>query len=291
MWDGDFEVAYQTARGIADQLTSAEVAGYRAWWWYLASSAASLFGETDGVRDCLTRAARCGVNRGWVNGVLRTRQGQSNQREMQAAADPEPNGDGLWERLADWGWAGPSFEKTLATMQNELADPYHVRYHEGLEILGKAFGAATTRTTDQGAPDVVWSFASDFHMAFEAKTEKKPMNPLSKRDVQEAKGHADWVRTHLCGESADAEIATVVVAPSAALHQIALPFAGGLYYISPDRVAEIAGEVVEGLRELRIRFSGREFADSVAELSAAIRRSNLSIERVRNIFLAKPLKE
>jgi hypothetical protein len=289
MWDENFASAYQTARSIADQLTSAELAGYRAWWWYLAAFAASLMDDVNAVSDCLGRASKCGVNSGWLN---RTRLLRTKNKVMEVVApEHEPNAEGLWEVLSDWGWAGPSFEERLTKMVDQLKKPDHLSYHEGLETLGKAFGASTTRTTEQGSPDVVWSFASDLHVAFEAKTEKKPVALLSKKDVQEAKGHSDWVRSRLSENVTGGEVGIVVVAPSPSLHQIALPFAGGLYYVAPDRVLATAGEVADSIRQLRVKFSGREFAEALPEFSAAIRNLNLTVERVRIIFLSAPLRK
>ena len=81
-------------------------------------------------------------------------------------------------------------------MSERLKDRNHVAYHQGLETLGLCFGATTTRATDQGAPDVIWSFAGDFHLAFEAKTEKGKDSKLSKSDLQEARGiRSGFVRT------------------------------------------------------------------------------------------------
>jgi hypothetical protein len=176
-------------------------------------------------------------------------------------------------------------------MSQHLRTPDHVSFHEGLETLGKLFGATTIRTTEQGAPDVVWSFATDLHIAFEAKTEKKQAGLLSKKEIQEAKLHPDWIRSRLCESREAAEVATVVVAPSASLHQIALPFAGGLYYIAPERVLQIGSETSESIRQLRIKFSGRDFSEALVEFSAALRNLNLTLERVRNNFLSDPLKK
>ena len=38
MWDDDYGTAMTAARYIADHATAAELAGYRAWWWFLASA-------------------------------------------------------------------------------------------------------------------------------------------------------------------------------------------------------------------------------------------------------------
>ncbi|MGO9862191.1 MAG: DEAD/DEAH box helicase [Terriglobales bacterium] len=288
MWDDNYTSAYETARGIADHLTSAELAGYRAWWWYLASIAASFMQDVGAEQDCLERASKCGVNSGWLN---RLRQQRNKAAKPETSKGTEPNAEGLWDLLSNWGWAGPAFEQKLAKMIDQLKDTYHVSYHEGLDALGKCYGATTTRSTESGAPDVVWSFTTDLHLAFEAKTEKKPAGVLSKKDVQEAKGHADWIQTHLSDNAETAEIATVVVAPSPSLHQIALPFAGGLFYVDPQSVLKIADKAAENLRKLRVKFSGRDYAQAAVEFSTAMRNGGLDLASVRKAFLSEPLKK
>ncbi len=194
MWEENYPQAFEMARAIADRITSPELSGYRAWWWYLAAVAASLMGDKKIEQDALRRGSRCGINSGWLNQLLLDRKVAAPEK----SEGIEPNAEGLWDVLTKWGWAGPYFEQKITQMLSQLDDPYHVAYHEGLEALGKCFGAMTTRTTAMGVPDVVWSFPGDFHLTFEAKTEKSADGKLSKKDVQNAKDHPDWVRANLC---------------------------------------------------------------------------------------------
>lgn len=288
MWDDNFQYAQQTAHGIADKLTSPELSGYRAWWWYLASVAASLADNRKAEQDYLTRGSKCGVNSGWLNQLLH----QRNQAvKYQKNVEIEANAETLWDLLTRWGWAGPAFEQRIKGMLGQLNESFHVGYHEGLDLLGQCFGAITTRTTEQGAPDVVWSFANDLHFAFEAKTEKNAAGELSKKDLQEAKGHVDWVKDRLSQDPEATEIDTIVVAPTPAVHQIALPFAGGLYYLSPEKILQIAQRASEAVRKLRVTFSGREFAEAAIEFSSAMRNFGLDFTSTRAAILSERLKK
>ena len=287
MWDQNFALALEIARAIADQITSPELSGYRAWWWYLAAVAASLMGDSRVEQDALRRASRCGINSGWLNQLLHGRKTAAPEK----AEGIEPNAETLWDVLTAWGWAGPRFEETVAKMVTQLNNPYHAVYHEGLETLGKCFGANTTRLTEMGAPDVVWSFADDSHVTFEAKTEKSPDGKLSKKDVQNAKGHLDWARAKLCRNAATATLAAIVIAPSPELSQIALPFAGDLLYVSPEQIGKLAVQIVDNLRKLRIKFSGRDFAAAASEFSAEMRNAGLDLPGLRKALLSTPLKK
>jgi hypothetical protein len=287
-WDDNFQHAHVIAHQIADQLTAPELSGYRAWWWYLASRAAFLMKDKAAEQDCLRRGASCGVNAGWLNFLLHDR---NKSAAYEAHKDLELNAEGLWDHLTTWGWAGPAFERAMGDMLTNLSDIYHVRFHQGLDTLGQCFGAATTRTTEQGAPDVIWSFPNAFHVIFEAKTEKKPSGELSKKDVLEAKGHHDWTQEKMSPEAKDVETKVVVVAPDATLHKIADPFAKGLYYAPPDEVLRLATVLAENVRKLRVSFSGREFSEAGVEFSAAIRNSRLDIPSLRRALLSRKLKE
>jgi len=288
MWDENYEQAHEAGHRIADELVSAELSGYRAWWWYLSSAAASLSGNAKAEADCLQRGAKCGINSGWLNQLLQHR---SNITTYQKDASIEVNAEGVWDQITTWGWAGPTFEDRLQQMIAHLKVAYHVAYHEGLDLLGQCFGAATTRKSEQGAPDVVWSFENDLHIAFEAKTEKKDSGELAKKDVTEAKGHIDWVRDRLCQNPEKAEIHVVVVAPTPALHQVALPFAGGLFYLAPESVLKVSEKTVECMRKLRVKFGGREFAEAAVEFSAALRNMGLDIESAKKVLLTEHLKK
>jgi hypothetical protein len=287
MWEENFPHAHEIARQIADKIISPELSGYRAWWSYLASVAASLTGDRNAEQDCLKRGSKCGINSGWLNRLLQERKAIIPEKSEQI----QPNAEGVWDTLTGWGWAGPHFDGIMGQMLSKLSQPYHVGYHEGLEILGKCFGARTTRTTEPGAPDVVWSFPDDFHITFEAKTEKNANGELSKKDVQNAKGHPEWVRAKLCKGVEKVEIAPIVVAPSPKTNQIALPFAEGLLYVSPDKILKLAAKVADGLRGLRVKFSGRDYPGASVEFSAEMRNSGLDMESVKSALLSEPLKK
>lgn len=283
MWDGNFEYAMEIAHGIADTLNSAEVAGYRAWWWYLASIAAAELSEESVEQDSLRRGASCGVNAGWLNSLLRQRKAGG----LTTNEEGEPNAEFVWDLISKWGWAGPTFEKNLAAMTDQLKDSYHVAYHQGLEALGKCCGAQTTRSTDPGAPDVVWSFSDMLYFSFEAKTEKQGTD-LSKKEVQNAKGHVDWVKANL-STSNEAQLESIVVAPTSSMDQWALPFAEGVFYCSPDEISKLAEVVAVGIRKLRVKFAGREYPEAAKEFSADMRSFGLDQGTITKLLLSTPL--
>jgi len=142
-----------------------------------------------------------------------------------------------------------------------------------------------------GAPDCVWSFSNDFHITFEAKTEKSPDGRLAKKDVQKAKGHPDWVKANVSQNPATAEIVPTIVAPSSDLDEIAVPFADNLFYLSPERIRRLAEDVSERVRKLRLSFGGRDFPDAAVEFSSELRNLGLDLESLKRTLLSDLLKK
>ena len=275
MWDEDYGRALELARSIVDGITAEELAGYRAWWWYLASMAAALAKNTSGARDALQRGAACGVNAGYLRWVAIHR---AAGNVTVAVGDLEPNGEAIWDIIECWGWAGPKFAANIENLRSRLDDPRHAAYHEGLETLGKCVGAATIRTTEPGAPDVVWSFPADTHFSFEAKTEKKKGGQLSKKDLQEARGHVDWVRARVADDGKTATVDPIVVSPDSTVHEIGEPFKGGLYYLAPPEICVFAQKVSEQIWQLRLKYAGRDYSSAQKELSVDIRAMRLDVK-------------
>lgn len=270
MWDQDFSRAYRIAREIAD---GAADSGYRAWWWYQASRAAGFLQDPAGESDCLRRAVGCGINSGWIRRIA----GRRGQGQAQAADDC-PNAEGVWNELERLGWAGLRFRQEADEMVGLTQQTEHTQFHMGLERLGRFLGAQPTRTDEQGAPDVVWSFEGDIHVAFEAKSEKNADGVLSKDDVLQCKGHVDWVRDKLAADRQSARILPVIVSPVSNLHEAARPHVDGLFWIHHNEVGELARITAELLGELRTEFSGSDFGQVKDAFCAKLKLSNLHLD-------------
>ncbi len=283
LWDEDFDLARGTAHRIADRITSPELAGYRAWWWYLASSAAVFNSDSAASVDALRRATSCGVNSGWLRLALR-----SNDSVPPVSAR-EPHAEAIWDLIDEWGWAGPNFAREGARCVEQLSDRAHTQFHQGLEGLGRCLGADVTRSTEQGSPDVVWTFAGDIHFAFEAKTEKLPGGDLAKKDLLQAKGHRDWVAKRL-SNSPTSVIEVIVVSGASTLHPVADTFSDGLFHLTPHTLAGWAEQTVEALGELRLLFVPYDFAEVVDKFSAELKQRQLDFTTIVGKLKATPLK-
>lgn len=286
MWEGAYEKALEVARSAADRVGGPQLAGYRGWWWYLASVAAHYLSEKHVETEALGRAAGTGVNASWLMRLLRER-----KAAMPAKMEIEPQAEELWNAVDEWGWAGPAFGKKMQEMQSLLSSSAHTDVHRGIEILGRCFGARAIRPTDDGAPDVAW-LSGNRAIAFEAKTEKEEKGTLYKKELQEAKGHPDWLQYFQTAESnSELTVDVVIISPTKKLHKTAIPFAGGLFVISPKAVLDLASGAAKAVSELRTKFAGKEFTDAAAEFSEAMRVRKLSWKHVEEALLVDELSE
>ena len=286
MWEGDFGFAYETARGIAEQSNLPALAGYRGWWWYLASVAAKLAGNSSAEIDALWHSQKSGVHIGFAAYLL-------SQRKAKKSGTPgftvPINVERIWDAVTDWGWAGPAFDHKLDSMLSLLKDDQSSNFHQGLELLGRCVGSLPLRPASDGAPDVVWSFDDILSLCFEAKTEKKPSGAIFKKDLEEAKLHPDWVKHHT--KVADnREFLVVLVSPTAKLDKVAEPFAKGVYYVPTETLRSIASHVVTVLRRLRAKFAGRDYPDAEKEFAAEIHAAKMDFESVKSALTSMPLK-
>jgi hypothetical protein len=290
MWGGDYGSAFEMAKQVADHATSPNLTGYRGWWWYLASVAASLAGNQAAEIDALIRCSKVGIHTGFATGVLSKRTAGIAKAATSSAAPVPSNIEGIWDLIEDWGWAGPNFDEKVSKLQSFLGESDHTSFHQGLELLGSVLGATPLRSTEQGAPDVVWSFGTAYHFGIEAKTEKKSDGFLFKKDLQEAKGHREWIAHKVCPSEKDAVIRIAIVSPTAKLDAAAEPFAEGLYYLPTDSVRKFANDCVSGLRQLRSSFSGSEYSNVVATFTAEVRAFKLDFDSILKFLTANPLK-
>jgi hypothetical protein len=284
LWDSDFTHALLTAREQADRTNDHELSGYRAWWWYLASIAAFHLGDMVSEIDCLKRARATRINSGFMDHLLRAR---SRATSVDPSDIDDIRAESIWNIFEKWGWQGPRFSGKLDEMLEGLSKPDDpTQFNIGLERLGECFGAKVFRRTGDGVPDVVWLF-HDCCYAIENKSDKKPDGALSKRDVQQAKGHPEWVLANIA-EAKDIPIRPIVVSdvyPDA----IAEPFIEGLFHAVIEDIVKEGKRVASELPNLRAQFAGKEYGSVHGEFRTAIKTASLDRGTVESFF-SKPLR-
>lgn len=277
MWSYDYLGAYQIARRIADDINKPELAGYRAWWLFLASIAAQAAGETAGGFDCLKRAKAIGINSGFLGSLLQLRSKGGVKLVQDDALDVQA--ESVWNQLIGWGWQGPVFKKKLAEMTEGLSQPNnHTRFHIGLERLGQCLGAEVIRSTADGAPDVVWIF-HDRCYTFEAKAGAQ----LSKKYVLQAKGHPDWLRAER-PELGDVSIQPLIVSAGNEVDELAKPHIGGINFVSTADILNYGQDVGAELNKLRTQFVGNDFGAARDQWKAEIQQAKFDFDSIEKLL-------
>lgn len=286
LWSEDYGGAYKVSRGVIDTIGQTDLTGYRAWWYYLASIAAQKLQDEDKLRDCLTRGRACGVNSGRFEVLLKqlgqttTAHGDELDRRL---------AEQVWSLLDKWGWVGASFDAKVKEMRICLSDANHKKFHMGLDLLGQAVGADVTRRSGDGTPDVVWSLPGDVFIALEAKSEKTAESMLSKKDILQAKGHVDWIRSELGVQDVDATIIPVIVSDATKVHSAAKPHVESLRHRTMSDLRSLCENVVKALSDLRVKYSGKEFPGSSATFSVELKGYGISIKSIVQFFEERAL--
>jgi len=81
----------------------------------------------------------------------------------------------------------------------------------------------------------------------------------------------------------------VIITPTKTLHNVAVPFAGGLFVAFPQVVAELAKHSANAVSELRTKFTGREFTELAVEFSEAMRVRKLTWKDAEKVLLVDKL--
>jgi hypothetical protein len=264
LWRKDYAGALEKANGVSDALSGGrETAGYRAWWHYLAGSAAWMAGqERDDqellakARDLFGRAARASKSISWFAELSRevdpgARPSSSDVRAARAC-------ESVFVALSKLGFHGKRFDREMAELTDLIGKDDSSSFERGLEILGRLLGFDSSRpSAEDGAPDGVWLLDERLAIAFEAKSDEGPNGPIAINAVRQSSTHSSWVRNnrHI---SADAEIVTVLVTPRTSVKENAAQNAGDIYYVNIDELRELAERLEATLRRIRSRVSGSE---------------------------------
>ena len=256
MWVGNYQRSLEKARACADRLSGDSLADYRAWWYYLAASAAAHSMTKDNMphlrevaRDLFGRACAASPRSTWFREASRV-------VNLDVPDDPIDDplllnaSEAIERRLQQVGVTGAGFEGEAQAVINLLDSADSTPFEQGLERLGLWLGISAVRPSGTGVPDGVWPFSEEAILAFEAKSNESPEGPISLSTAREAQGHINWVKTTM--PVLDSTIvSTVVVSDRITVASDALPNAANLFIVSLTYIRDLGRRVVAILRSLR----------------------------------------
>jgi hypothetical protein len=266
LWDGDNKRALEVAREVADQLDGPEFANYRAWWLYLASSAAYLTALSTGRQEDrrlsqeLLDRAKAAATTSWVRGIgLDTARPTSDKPDELALLAAES----VATTLRDAGFFGLRFERTAAGFLNDINSDDPTTFEGAVERLGRFLGFEATRPEGDALPDVIWQLADTVHVVLEAKSQVGTDAPVSVATARQCAGHAGTAREILrLGPRDSSQV--VLLCHKLSIHKEAVPQIGDTYVFLIEDLRSLAKEVVNSLRQIRaVTDGGPELVDVI----------------------------
>ncbi len=263
LWNGDYEKAVAECRSVLTSLSGDDVKGYRAFWYYLAGSAAWIAAK-DGIssmesvtRDFFKRAAETTEIR-WLYELSRLY--IENPRENQAdvfrlAAVIE----GLETQLLALGTANDrkfdAEEKKILENLSKVREEDSKAFEDGHERLGRLLGYQAANSEANAAPDPWWIAGDDFCIVFEDHSVNSQQTPLGANKVRQAASHPNWIKANIQLRR-DAVIITVLVTPCNIIENGAMPHTSDVCYWNQKEFQTWAENAVSVVRNLRRSFPG-----------------------------------
>ncbi|MFY1829388.1 DEAD/DEAH box helicase [Myxococcus fulvus] len=260
-WNRRFEEALDAARQVLMSLNGPDVAGYRAFWNYLAASVAyqaAQRGHGSMLQVSVEHYRNASQALPSVSWLVEL------SRPAMSAPVAEERADALLSRLitgleASLEVLGSANAKKIEAQFKSIVDGLgrseSAQFETALESLGRLLGYESERpAAEDAAPDVLWRIGQDFCVVFEAHTDvKDSAQPIGANKVRQAKSHPDWVAAH--GRLRDELRATaVLVSPCSSITRGAQPHADGVDYWHRDQLRSWATQALATLRELWLAF-------------------------------------
>ncbi len=263
LWNGDFEVAVSECRDVLTSLNGDDVRGYRAFWNYLAGSAAwmgaknGILSLESGARDYFKRAASTASEVVWFSRLSRLT--LDDDSSYQADTRLMKVIEGLERQLEKLGTANNrKFEsevKEIIDNLNKDKEEDSKKFEDGHERLGKLLGYEAQNSTENAAPDPWWVAGDDLCIVFEDHSTINLETILGANKVRQAASHPNWIKDkfpHL----QNAEIIPVMITPCQKIETGALPHVQDVCYWNREEFIVWANHAISIVRELRRSFPG-----------------------------------
>ncbi len=294
MWVGDYQRALEKARVCVDRLGGEALADYRAWWCYLAGSAALLSATKDNNvhlreagRDLFRRACQASPRSTWFVEAGRAVNFDAGENLIDNVLLLEAS-EKIERRVQQFGVVGAAFENEVQEMIDLLDSEDATPFERGLEHLGLWLGYSAVRPPGTGVPDGVWPFAEDAIVSLEAKSNESPDGPISLRTAREARAHINWVKSNM--RSTDTtSLFTVILTDRTTISADAVPNTEALYVVSLGWVRALGRRVAAVVRALRAQASGDSNEDFRQVIAARLKEEKLDPVNILTELQHNPL--
>ncbi|WP_238846428.1 hypothetical protein [Nostoc edaphicum] len=267
LWSGNFEKAVEECHSVLSSLSGDDVKGYRAFWYYLAGSAAWIaakrgIASMEGVaRELFKRAASTTEGVSWLYQLskLNLEENQENQADKLRLTSVI---EGLESQLSLYGnFNDKKFEaevKAILVNLQRVKDTNEdsKAFENGHERLGRLLGYQAGNSNGDADPDPWWIAYDDFCIVFEDHSTNNHGNSLGAGKVRQATSHPNWIKQNISSLRQDSEIIPVVVTPCKSITNGAKPHTQDLCYWNQQDFQAWAEKAITVVRELKRSFPG-----------------------------------
>jgi hypothetical protein len=270
LWNNNFEAAIDECREVLNHLQGDDVEGYRAFWYYLAGSAAWL-GAKQGIasmesiaRDNFKRAAKVAPEVSWFSELSRLSLDENEDYQVDTRLNQVI--EGLENKLMKLSTANNrKFEAEVKNILEDLnkdGEENTTQFEIAHKKLGQLLGYETDRSKGDSTPDTWWIAREDLCIVFEDNSGANLTTVIGANKVRQAASHPDWIRENeQIKLSKQAEIFAVMITPCTKIEQSAVTFTKEVCYWNIIEFRKWAEDAISVVRELRTSFPGEANLD------------------------------
>ena len=251
LWNNDFDNALTHAKDVLARISGGdELKGYRALWNYLAGSTALQANNKQLAVNHFSDALSCTASLPWLRQVQKSISEQSSEVtiDLNNAGEQIESIEVIFEKFGKS--SSLKIDKHVQSIKEGLSSTDSGPFEQAQVKLGILLGFQSQSSKASGASDPWWIFGQK-GIVFEDYTETGTNPVISKRKVQQAKGHPDTLSVNYPG----IEFSVVICSTSNKLDHAAVPHTNDIYYISKLDFIAFANESIPILRELWASFS------------------------------------
>jgi len=294
MWNEDYRQALEHSRSVLTHLSGDELKGYRAFWNYLAGSAAWL-GSQKGIagldkiaQDYYERAATVAPQIRWITGLAEDPSQQPTQVNNACLIAVVERLEAFLEKCGTVN--NRKFDAEIKAITDRLNSSDSKSFELGHESLGNLLGFKAGNRETTAAPDPWWIADDNLCIIFEDHSPKNTDNCIGANKVRQAESHPKWVQKNLDLHDS-ATIIAVMISPRLKIDKDASPYAGDVRFWHKDDFMKWAHNAMSTVRALRRNFPGRGNLGWRGEACEEYRKNNICPTELINNELKQKLSE
>ncbi len=294
MWNEDYKKALEHSRDVLNHLSGDNLKGYRAFWNYLAGSAAWL-GSQKGIigldkiaHDYYKRAANIAPQIRWLTGILDEPPERSHHIDNSDLIAVIERLESFLEKCGTVN--NRKFAAEVKRITDNLNSNNSKSFEKGHELLGTLLGFKAGNRETTAAPDPWWIADNNLCIIFEDHNPKNIENCIGANKVRQAESHPKWVKENLDLQN-NATIISVIISPRSKIDKDAIAYAGDVRFWYKYNFMKWAHNAISTVTELRRNFPESGNLVWRAEVCEAYKKNNIAPQQLIDNVLKQKLSE